>query len=86
MVNLRSIIDSPGFDAMRESQILPLILGKDVAGSPLVSDLAKMPHLLVAGTTGSGKSVCINSIIISLILFHKPEQVRLLMIDPKWLR
>ncbi len=83
MVNLRSIMDAPGYEAIREKQILPLILGKDVAGVPLVSDLAKMPHLLVAGTTGSGKSVCINSIIISLILYHKPETVRLLMIDPK---
>jgi S-DNA-T family DNA segregation ATPase FtsK/SpoIIIE len=83
MVNLRSIIEAPGFDAIRDKQILPLILGKDVAGVPLVSDLSKMPHLLVAGTTGSGKSVCINSIIVSLILYHKPESVRLLMIDPK---
>ena len=83
MVNLRSILDMPECQARREQMMLPLVLGKDVVGDPLVEDLSKMPHLLVAGTTGSGKSVCINSIIISLILYNKPEQVRLLMIDPK---
>jgi S-DNA-T family DNA segregation ATPase FtsK/SpoIIIE len=83
MVNLRSILDTPECQARREQMRLPLVLGKDVVGDPLVEDLSKMPHLLVAGTTGSGKSVCINSIIISLILYNKPEQVRMLMIDPK---
>jgi DNA segregation ATPase FtsK/SpoIIIE, S-DNA-T family len=83
MVNLRSILDMPECQSRIEQMRLPLILGKDVVGAPLVEDLTKMPHLMVAGTTGSGKSVCINSIIISLIFYHKPEQVRLLMIDPK---
>ena len=83
MVNLRSILEMPECQSRMEKMRLPLILGKDVVGGPLVEDLTKMPHLMVAGTTGSGKSVCINSIIISLIFYHKPEQVRLLMIDPK---
>ncbi|MBF0199265.1 MAG: DNA translocase FtsK 4TM domain-containing protein [Planctomycetes bacterium] len=83
LVNLRSIMESAECQSMMAKKQLALILGKDVAGVPLIGDLAKMPHLLVAGTTGSGKSVCINSIIISLIFYHKPEYVRLLMIDPK---
>ncbi len=62
---------------------IPLLLGKDIAGFPLVSDLAAMPHLLVAGTTGSGKSVCLNSIILSILLFQKPEELKLILIDPK---
>ena len=83
MVNLGSVLNAPECAGLGEQMRLPLILGKDVVGAPLVEDLAKMPHLLVAGTTGSGKSVCINSIIISLIFYHRPDQVRLLMIDPK---
>lgn len=83
MVNLRSILENPECKARMENMKLPLLLGKDVVGAPLVEDLAKMPHALVAGTTGSGKSVCINSIIISLIFYHRPDTVRLLMIDPK---
>ncbi|MEZ6143402.1 MAG: DNA translocase FtsK 4TM domain-containing protein [Zavarzinella sp.] len=62
---------------------LPMILGKDSEGVPLVYDLADMPHLLIAGRTGTGKSVCLNSIIISLLLTRRPEECRLLMIDPK---
>ncbi len=62
---------------------IPLLLGKDIAGYPLVSDLAAMPHLLVAGTTGSGKSVCLNSIILSILLFQRPEELKLILIDPK---
>ena len=83
MVNLGAVLNAPECSSLGEQMRLPLILGKDVVGAPLVEDLAKMPHLLVAGTTGSGKSVCINSIIISLIFYHRPDQVRLLMIDPK---
>ena len=62
---------------------VPLYLGKDASGQPLVSDLTKMPHLLIAGTTGSGKSVCISSIIMSILLTRTPEQIKLILVDPK---
>ncbi len=64
---------------------LPIALGKDIAGAPIVAELSKTPHLLVAGTTGSGKSVCINTLIMSLVYSRTPEQVRLIMVDPKML-
>ncbi len=64
---------------------LTLVLGKDIAGNPVISDLAKMPHLLIAGTTGSGKSVCVNALILSLLYKSTPEQVRMIMVDPKFL-
>jgi S-DNA-T family DNA segregation ATPase FtsK/SpoIIIE len=71
-------------DVWRESNAkLPLALGMDVYGNTIIGDLAKMPHLLVAGTTGSGKSVCINSIIASLLFRYSPDQLRFIMIDPK---
>ena len=62
---------------------IPLFLGKDATGSPLVTDLAAMPHCLIAGTTGSGKSVCINSIIVSILLTQRPDMVKLILVDPK---
>jgi S-DNA-T family DNA segregation ATPase FtsK/SpoIIIE len=69
-------------DKLKRMQ-LPLMLGKDAAGNPLVSDLIDMPHLLIAGTTGSGKSVCLNAIISSLLLTRTPDEVKLILIDPK---
>jgi S-DNA-T family DNA segregation ATPase FtsK/SpoIIIE len=80
-VGLREIIESEDWAGTKAE--LPIALGKDVSGRPLVSDLAKMPHLLIAGATGSGKSVCINAIISSLLYHASPRDVRLLMIDPK---
>jgi S-DNA-T family DNA segregation ATPase FtsK/SpoIIIE len=65
------------------SMTLPLILGRDVIGAPMVGDLTKMPHLLVAGATGTGKSVCMNAIVCSILLFRGPEEVKFIMIDPK---
>ncbi len=62
---------------------LPLFLGKDASGRPLISDLAKMPHLLIAGTTGSGKSVCLNSIVMSILMTQRPDAVKLILVDPK---
>ena len=80
-VGLREILESE--DWANAKADLPIALGKDVSGKPLVSDLAKMPHLLIAGATGSGKSVCINAIISSILYHASPRDVRLLMVDPK---
>jgi S-DNA-T family DNA segregation ATPase FtsK/SpoIIIE len=81
MVFFREVIESTAFRASKA--LLPLALGKDISGRPYVADLARMPHLLIAGATGSGKSVCINTIITSLIFRHSPRTLRLLMVDPK---
>ena len=80
-VSIREIIDSGEFQSAKNK--LSVALGKDIAGRIMVADLAKMPHLLIAGATGSGKSVCINSMIVSLLYKASPGEVRLLMIDPK---
>ncbi len=80
-VYLREVIESNEFSASNKN--LSFSLGKDIGGNCVVSDLTKMPHLLVAGATGSGKSVCINSLIISLLYKYSPEEVKLLLIDPK---
>ena len=70
--------------AFAESKsVLPIILGKDIAGEPIVADLAAMPHLLVAGTTGAGKSVGLNAILLSLLYRFTPSECRLILIDPK---
>lgn len=82
-VSFKEIIASEAFQ--RSSSMLTLALGKDIFGNPIVTDLAKMPHLLVAGATGSGKSVSINSMIMSLLYKAAPDQVKMLMIDPKLL-
>ena len=83
IVLLRHIFDHP--DWSESKALLPLALGKDIAGAPVIADLARMPHLLVAGTTGSGKSVGINGMILSLLYRYSPEECRLIMIDPKML-
>ncbi|HWV23194.1 MAG TPA: DNA translocase FtsK 4TM domain-containing protein, partial [Thermomicrobiales bacterium] len=80
-VGLREVLESPEFQKSKAK--LPLPLGRDVNGRYIVGDLTKMPHLLIAGATGSGKSVCINGIISTLISMKQPDEVRLLMIDPK---
>ncbi|MBL0172619.1 MAG: hypothetical protein IPP90_18305 [Gemmatimonadaceae bacterium] len=81
MVVLREVLESPEFKQARAA--LPIALGKDLEGRPVVADLAKMPHLLIAGATGSGKSVCVNTIITSLAYRHTPKTLRFLMVDPK---
>ena len=81
IVNLREILDTPTFRKAKGE--LPLALGKDLNGRPYVSSLEKMPHLLIAGATGAGKSVCLNTIVTSLVYRHTPQTLRLLMIDPK---
>ncbi len=83
VVVLRHILEDEKFQ--NASQKLPLCLGKDIAGNPVIADLSTMPHLLIAGTTGSGKSVGVNSMIISLLYKHTPENCRFIMIDPKML-
>lgn len=80
-VHLREVIESPEFSTSTKN--LTFCLGKDIGGNCVVSDLTKMPHMLIAGATGSGKSVCINTLIISILYKYSPEDVKLLMIDPK---
>jgi S-DNA-T family DNA segregation ATPase FtsK/SpoIIIE len=82
-VRLSEILGSEAYHALHAP--LAIALGKDIAGNPVVADLAKMPHLLVAGTTGSGKSVAINAMILSLLYKSEPRQVRLILVDPKML-
>jgi S-DNA-T family DNA segregation ATPase FtsK/SpoIIIE len=81
IVTFREVLESRDFQGLRAS--LPIVLGKDLEGRPVVADLAKMPHLLIAGATGSGKSVCVNTIITSLVYRHTPKTLRFLMVDPK---
>lgn len=81
MVHLRDLLETQEF--VQGSSKLTISLGKDIAGNPVVADLAKMPHMLIAGATGSGKSVCINTLIVSILFKATPEEVKFLMIDPK---
>ena len=83
MVRLREILAFEGYE--NSKSLLELALGKDIAGRPIVANLEKMPHLLVAGTTGSGKSVAVNAMILSILYKATPEQVRMIMVDPKML-
>ena len=82
-VYLSEILNNQNFK--KKEVKLPIALGKNISGKPLVGDLASMPHLLIAGTTGSGKSVCINTIILSLLYRHKPDRCKFILIDPKML-
>jgi S-DNA-T family DNA segregation ATPase FtsK/SpoIIIE len=81
LVRLRQVVESEAFQRIQSP--LRIALGQDVAGNPVAADLAAMPHLLIAGTTGSGKSVCVNSIICCLLLHNTPDSLRLIMVDPK---
>src|SRR5205085_2508461 len=81
IVSFRELIETREFQGARAA--LPIVLGKDLEGKPVIADLAKMPHLLIAGATGSGKSVCVNTIITSLVYRHTPRTLRFLMVDPK---
>ena len=81
LVHVRDLIDSGEF--RRATRVLSVVLGRNIEGDEVVDDLTKMPHLLIAGATGSGKSVCINAIITSLVYAHGPDNLKLLMIDPK---
>jgi len=81
IVSFRELIEMREFQTARAA--LPIALGKDLEGKPVIADLAKMPHLLIAGATGSGKSVCVNTIITSLVYRHTPRTLRFLMVDPK---
>ena len=80
-VALRGVLESQEFKSTKGN--LPIAIGRDVSGKPVIGSLAKMPHLLIAGATGSGKSVCINAILLSLICNHSPKELRLIMVDPK---
>jgi S-DNA-T family DNA segregation ATPase FtsK/SpoIIIE len=81
IVGLKELMESEPFRDKKRA--LPIVLGEDVKGQPIAADMVRMPHLLIAGATGSGKSVCINSIVACLLLTNTPDQLRLLMIDPK---
>ncbi len=83
LVSLRGVVESEAFERVAERGVLPMALGRDTSGRAVAADLASMPHLLVAGATGSGKSVAINSIISALVTVHTPETLKLLLIDPK---
>ena len=80
-VVMRELLESPEW--INSNALIPIALGKDIYGKPIIADLAEMPHLLVAGSTGSGKSVCINAIVASLLYKFSPEELRFVMVDPK---
>jgi len=82
MVCMRELIAAQVFHQQRHRMAVPLLLGKDVVGAPLLSDLAEMPHLLIAGATGAGKSVCINSLLTSMLMTQYPDNLKLILVDP----
>ena len=81
MVGLREVFESEEFKKFDSP--LAMALGKDISGKPVIGDIGKMPHLLIAGSTGSGKSVCVNTLISSILYKARPDEVKLLLIDPK---
>ncbi|MCL4732568.1 DNA translocase FtsK [Patescibacteria group bacterium] len=83
MVGLREMLESAAYQDKQRKMSIPFSLGKDVSGTPCVADLAKMPHMLVAGATGSGKSVCMNILIMSLLYNHGPDDLKFILVDPK---
>ncbi|HXK32854.1 MAG TPA: DNA translocase FtsK, partial [Dehalococcoidia bacterium] len=83
LVTLRSVVETPAFQRQATKSKLTIALGQSVSGEPIIADLAKMPHLLIAGATGSGKSVCMNAIISCILMHASPADVRFVMIDPK---
>ena len=83
VVPLKSVVTNPEFQKIVKHGGLPIALGQDTGGEPVVANLLSLPHLLVAGSTGSGKSVCINSVVMSLLLSNRPDRLRMLMVDPK---
>ncbi len=83
LVTLRGVMESPAFQRLKSKAQLPLALGMGAGGEPVVGDLAKMPHLLIAGATGAGKTVCLNAIIACLLMDKTPDEVRMIMVDPK---
>lgn len=82
-IDLKKLLNTQEFTNAKETQSLPLIMGADIKGTPVIADLAKMPHLLIGGTTGSGKSVGLNTFILSLIAAKTPQEVKFILIDPK---
>lgn len=82
-VHLRGVMEEPSFGLLAAKGGLPIALGQDTSGAPVTMDLTSMPHMLIAGATGSGKSVCINSVVATLLLTKPPDQLRLMMVDPK---
>ena len=82
-VHLRGVMEAHSFGLLASKGGLPIALGQDTSGAPVIQDLASMPHMLIAGATGSGKSVCINSVVATLLLTKKPDELRMLMVDPK---
>jgi len=83
LVTLKEVLGSKAFQKIASEGDLAFALGQDVAGQPVAADLSRMPHLLIAGATGSGKSVCVNALICSLVMRHRPDEVKLILIDPK---
>src|SRR5439155_9950 len=81
IVRLREVMEEA--DAKSRRMHIPFYLGKDVAGNPMIVDLTTLPHLLIAGRTGTGKSVCLNTLIMSMLMTRRPDEVKMLMIDPK---